>query len=71
MLKDITCKTVTVSYLIPDYVPDNEVKNWVKACPFSPDGGQNLTWDYTPIVRQVEVPDPSPTEEQKDDTDAV
>lgn len=41
-------KKATVTFIVPDDVPQNEFKDWVKSCPFSKEGGQNLQWENIP-----------------------
>ncbi len=41
-------KTVTITMTLNDDVVENEVKTWVKSCPFSPQGGQTVTWKNEP-----------------------
>ncbi len=41
-------KKVTITALVGDDTNQNELKNWVKTCPFSFEGGQTVTWENVP-----------------------
>lgn len=36
---------VTVTFELNDDVAQNDLKNWVKSCPHSPEGGQTLKFE--------------------------
>lgn len=41
-------KKVTITALVPDDTNQNDLKTWVKGCPFSFEGGQTITWENVP-----------------------
>jgi len=51
----ISKKKVTVTLELNDSVAQNDFKNWIKSCPFSPEGGQTLVWEYLKETKTVEV----------------
>jgi hypothetical protein len=55
-------KKVTITALVSDDVVQNELKNWVKTCPYSLEGGQTVTWEN--------IPDPEPTPVSETDAPA-
>lgn len=38
-------KKVTITAIVSDDVNQNEMKNWLKTCPYSIEGGQTITWE--------------------------
>ena len=45
-------RRVTATFIVPEATNWNDLKNWVKSCPFSQPGDQTLGWDV------VQIPNP-------------
>ncbi len=41
-------KKVTITALVPDDTNQNDLKTWVKGCPFSLAGNQTIIWENIP-----------------------
>lgn len=41
-------KRVTITALVGDETNQNELKTWLKSCPYSLEGGQTIAWENLP-----------------------
>lgn len=48
-------KKVTITALVPDDTNQNDLKTWVKGCPFSLAGDQTVTWENIPEPAKEEA----------------
>lgn len=55
-------KKVTIEVTVSDETNQNELKNWLKSCPFSFVGGQTIKWEN--------IPNPEPPKEEAKATEA-
>lgn len=46
-------KKVTITAIVPDDTNQNDLKTWVKTCPFSLEGGQTVTWENLPKAAET------------------
>ena len=48
-------KKVTITAIVPDDTNQNQIKDWVKACPVSLAGDQTIHWENLPEPEKAEA----------------